>query len=161
MPTATRPVLWGAVLLAATCGGRAMAADLFATLPGTWTGTGTVVKTDNTTENLRCKVKYSLTPSGTVMHQELLCAADSYRMDFVTDLVNQDGKLAGTWKEKDRQAGGSVSGKIDGDVIATQISGNGFEASVVITVKGSRQTIALTSDGGSYARSVTIALKAE
>ncbi|HEX4768147.1 MAG TPA: hypothetical protein VH414_17920 [Lichenihabitans sp.] len=161
MPIAARHMLWSATLLAVACGGQARAADLFATLPGTWTGTGTVLKTDNTTESLRCKVKYSLTPSGTIMHQELLCAADSYRMDFVTDLVNQGGALAGTWKEKDRQAGGSVSGKIEGDAITTQITGNGFEASVVITVKGSKQTIALTSDSGSYAKSVTIALKAE
>ena len=88
MPIALRPMLWSAVLLAAAASGdQAMAGDLFSTLPGTWTGTGTVVKTDDTTETLRCKAKYSLTPSGTIMHQDLICAADSYRMNFITDLV--------------------------------------------------------------------------
>ena len=148
------------ILSAAPLSG-AGAEDLFSALPGAWAGTGTVLKSDNTTESLRCKAKYSLTPSGATVHQELLCAADSYRLDLVTDLVNQGGKLGGTWSERDRQAGGSVSGEIAGDVITTHIKGNGFEASVVITTRGSKQTIALTSEKGSYAKAVTIALQAQ
>ena len=154
------PAVLAAILSAAPLTG-AGAGDLFTSLPGTWTGTGTVLKSDNTTESLRCKAKYSLTPSGATVHQELLCAADSYRLDLVTDLVNQAGTLGGTWTERDRQAGGSVSGRIEGDVITTDIRGNGFEAAVVITTKGPHQTIALTSDHGSYAKSVTIALDAQ
>ena len=137
------------------------AADLFSTLPGVWAGDGTVVKSDNTTETLRCKAKYSLSPSGATVHQELLCAADSYRLNLVTDLINDGGTLGGTWSERDRQAGGSVKGRIDGDVITTHIKGNGFEASVVITTKGDKQTIALSSPEGSYAKAVTIGLKAQ
>ncbi len=139
----------------------AQAADLFASLPGNWTGTGSVLKADGTSESLRCRAKYSLAPSRTIVHQELRCAADSYRLDFVTDLVNQNGGVAGTWTEADRQAGGSVSGKIEGDVISTKIKGTAFEADVVITTHGNRQTIALTSDNGSYAKAVNIALKAD
>ena len=139
----------------------AHAADLFASLPGNWTGTGSVTKTDGTSESLRCRAKYSLAPSGTIVHQELRCAADSYRLALVTDLVNQNGGLGGTWTETDRQAGGSVSGKIEGDVITTKIKGTAFEADVVITTHGNRQTIALSSPEGSYARAVNIALKAD
>ena len=139
----------------------ASAADLFSILPGNWLGSGLVLKNDGTTESLRCKAKYSLAPSGTIVHQELRCAADSYRLDLVSDLVNQNGTLAGTWTETDRQAGGSVSGSIDGDVISTKIRGTAFEAVVIITTHGDKQTIALTSDSGNYARAVNIALKAE
>lgn len=96
-----------------------------------------------------------------MVHQELRCAADSYRLALVTDLVNDNGGLAGTWTETDRQAGGSVSGKIEGDVITTRIKGNTFDANVVITTHGGRQTIALTSNNGSYAKAVNIALKAD
>ena len=120
-----------------------------------------MLKNDGTSEPLRCKAEYSLTPSGSIVHQELRCAADSYRLDLVSDLVNQNGSLAGTWKETDRKAGGSVSGTINGDVISTRITGNTFEATVVITTHGNKQTIALTSQKSNYAKAVTIALKAE
>lgn len=135
--------------------------DLFAILPGTWSGGGTVLKTDGTTEALRCRVKYSLVPSGTVVHQDIVCAAASYRMEFVTDLVNRNGDIAGTWTEKTQQASGSVSGRIEGDIIRTQISGPAFAAAVVIAVEGRKQTIALTSDSGNYVKAVRIALKAD
>lgn len=148
-----------AVVVSAPVGARA--GDLFSELPGNWVGSGTVIKSDATTETLRCKVKYTLAPSGTIVHQELRCAADSYRMNFVTDLINDKGELAGTWKEVDRQAGGAVSGRIDGNVISTKITGTAFEAAVVITTKGDKQTILLTSNSGNYAKSVNIALKAE
>ncbi len=141
--------------------GGARAGDLFSELPGSWSGSGTVVKSDDTTESLRCKVKYSLAPSGTIVHQELRCAADSYRIDFVTDLINEKGDLGGSWKEVDRQASGSVSGRIQGNVISTQIKGTAFEAKVVITTKGTKQTIVLTSDSGNYAKLVKIALEAD
>jgi hypothetical protein len=153
----------GAVLpgLLGLAAGPAQAADLFASLPGNWTGTGSVEKLDGTSEALKCRAKYSLAPSGTVVHQELRCAADSYRLALVTDLVNNKGDLAGTWTETDRQAGGSVSGKIEGDVITTRIKGNTFDANVTITTQGNRQTIALLSNNGSYAKAVNIALKAD
>jgi hypothetical protein len=157
----SRPAALAGVLLSLMPAPGSQAADLFASLPGNWSGTGSVTKADGTSENLRCRAKYSLTPSGTVVHQELRCAADSYRLALVTDLVNQGGGLAGTWTETDRQAGGSVSGKIDGDVITTRITGTAFAADVVITTHGNRQTIALTSENGSYAKAVTIALKAD
>lgn len=153
-------VLAGLALAAPPLHG-AWAGDLFSTLPGNWTGTGSVLKQDGTSESLRCKAKYSLTPSGTIVHQELRCAADSYRLDLVSDLVNQNGALAGTWTETDRRAGGSVAGTIEGDVISTRIKGTAFDAAVVITTHGNKQTIALTSDNGNYAKAVTIALKAE
>ncbi len=167
MPIATmsiqrhRPFLLASLLLCVGWLNEAQAGDLFSTLPGAWSGTGTVVKDDDTTEPLRCKAKYSLTPSGTIVHLELRCAADSYRMNFVTDLVNQSGTLAGTWKEIDRQVAGPVSGKIDGDVISTHIKGTAFEADVVITTHEGKQTILLTSGSGNYAKAVKIALKAD
>ena len=156
-----RSILFALALGAIAPPVRAAPNDLFSTLPGAWSGSGTVLKSDDTTESLRCKAKYSLTPSGSVVHQDLRCAADSYRLELVTDIVNQGGELAGTWKELDRQAGGSVSGHIDGDVISTRIKGLAFEAAVVITTRGGQQTIALTSDTGTYAKAVTIKLKAD
>lgn len=156
-----RSIVVGGLFLCVGFAPGARAGDLFSELPGNWSGTGTVIKSDDTTESLRCKVKYSLTPSGKILHQEIKCAADSYRMNFVTDLVNQNGDLAGTWKEVDRQAGGDVSGRIQGDVISTQIKGAVFQAAVVITTKSGKQTISLTSDSGNYAKAVTIALKAD
>jgi hypothetical protein len=137
------------------------AADLFSVLPGNWVGTGRVTKQDGSTEPLRCKAKYSLTPSGNIMHQELKCAADSYRMDLTADLVNQKGALEGTWHEQDRQVGGSVVGRIEGDTITTKIQGNTFRADVTILTKANKQTIALTSDSGNYAKAVNVDLHAE
>ena len=45
--------------------------------------------------------------------------------------------------------------------MTTKIKGTAFEADVVITTHGNRQTIALTSDSGAYAKAVNIALKAD
>jgi len=139
----------------------AAAEDLFSILAGNWVGTGRVIKQDGTSEGLRCKARYSLTPSGGIVHQELRCAADSYRMDLTSDLVNQNGTLAGTWHEQDRQVGGSVVGRIEGNKIFTKIQGNTFRADVTILTQSNRQTIALTSDSGNYAKAVDVDLHAE
>lgn len=145
-------------LLAGTCSARA--SDVFANLPGAWSGGGTALLQDNSVERLRCRAKYSVTPSGTAVHEELNCASDSYKIEMKSDILYQNGELAGTWVETGRQANGSIRGTVEGDVITTKVSGLGFNADVGIITHGSKQSIKIKSEG-SYAKAVSIDLHSD
>lgn len=133
------------------------AEEVFANLPGSWAGGGTAVLQDGTTERIKCRATYSVTPSGTVVHQVLACASDSYKIDMRSDIVYQNGALAGTWVETGRKVDGSIVGRIDGDVITTKVSGLTFHADVAIVTRDNKQSIKINSEG-SYAKAVSIDL---
>ncbi len=139
----------------------ARAAEVFNNLPGSWSGGGTAVLQDGSSERIRCRVKYAVAPSGTVVHQELDCASDSYKINMRSDILYQpDGGLKGTWMETGRQVNGSIVGKVDGDNITTKVSGLAFNADVAITTHNARQTIRIKSEG-SYAKLVSIDLRSD
>ena len=142
-------------LVAATL--PAHAAEVFSNLPGAWAGTGVAVLRDGSRERIKCRATYSVTPSGTVVHQELDCASDSYKIDMRSDIVYQNGGLAGTWVETGRKVDGSIVGRIDGDTITTKVSGLAFHADVAIVTHDNKQSIRIESEG-SYAKSVSIDL---
>src|ERR1700722_10795977 len=94
----------------------------FAEFAGEWRGTGSVIDANGKTERVKCKETNTVSDDNINMTQSLVCATDSYRFDFHTS-VNSDGhSIRGTWQEISRDASGSVSGEIAGNVIEATIS---------------------------------------
>src|ERR1700686_4947539 len=58
----------------------------FAGFDGTWSGNGTVVLSDGTTERIRCKADYKVNGNGLGLKQSLHCASDSYKFDLSSDV---------------------------------------------------------------------------
>ncbi len=115
----------------------------FTSMVGSWLGDGTVTSSKGVSEHIRCRAKYSVSPSGADLHQVLRCASDSYKFDVSTDVVYEDGAVSGTWAEANRNVTGHVSGRIDGARIQATIVGPNFSARLVVNTRGDRQSVSI------------------
>jgi hypothetical protein len=130
----------------------------FAGLSGAWTGSGSIAMKNGANERLRCRAKYSTTPSGSGLHQELLCASDSYKFNVNSNVVaDASGAVAGTWTETSRNVTGQVSGRASGGVIRTTVQAPGFTANLLLEIRGNAQSVSITPSGVDV-RQVTITL---
>jgi hypothetical protein len=75
----------------------------------------------------------------------LRCASDSYRFDVDSNVVSEGGALHGTWTETNRNASGSVSGRVSGGEIQARIDGAGFSARLTLNTRGDRQSVVIES----------------
>ncbi|MBV8565398.1 MAG: hypothetical protein JO163_00325 [Methylobacteriaceae bacterium] len=120
----------------------------FEHLVGTWAGSGTIAMSNGTSERIRCRAKYSVSPSGLILHQLLRCASDSYTFNVRSDLVYQDSGVKGTWNEETRRVSGSVSGRVSDGKIAMTVAGTGFTATYVLAMRSDQQSVTIKPDGG-------------
>jgi hypothetical protein len=130
----------------------------FTVLDGSWSGGGTISMKDGTRERLRCRATYSASPSGFSLTQTLLCASDSYKFDVDSTVAVQDGAISGSWTETTRNATGSVSGQVRGEVIEVLVTGIGFSAGISISTRGRTQAVSITPQGGTDVTGVTVTM---
>ena len=116
-----------------------LAAGPFGEFGGAWRGTGKVADVHGKTETLSCKSSNSPSSDGIAMSLSLVCASDSYRVDFHADLYTDGTALRGTWTETTRSATGEIKGSITPDLINVTTTAPGFSANVVIRVQGGRR----------------------
>ena len=119
----------------------------FAELSGSWVGEGNITLANGASERIRCRVKYSVSPSGKDLHQDLRCASDSYRFDVLSNVVYQGGAISGTWTETNRKATGHISGSVNGSGITATISGPSVSAEFSLDMRGNQQTVSIRSSG--------------
>jgi hypothetical protein len=120
---------------------------------GNWRGAGRIFDTHGRSEAMSCKSSNAPSSDGVAMQLSLVCASDSYRVDFHSDLYTDGQALRGTWTETTRSATGNVAGTITHDEIRAAATAPGFNANVVIRAVGSKRLdVALTSTGTSIDR---------
>ncbi len=119
----------------------------FAGLGGSWSGSGTISLSDGSKERLRCKATYQVTGGESRLRQSLRCASDSYRFDLNSDVVSEQGTIAGSWSETGRGIGGSLAGRERAGSITAVADAPGFPARLSVTTQGNRQTFSLSSEG--------------
>ncbi len=146
-----------AALLGATAA-FAQSGSPFATLAGSWSGSGTIAMSDGHSERIRCRAQYEVTPSGIIMHQNLRCASDSYKFEVKSSLQVDGNQILGTWTETTRQVTGDVTGTISGGNISTSVKGTGFTATLVVQTRGNSQAVSIVPEGTDV-QSVRIELK--
>ncbi len=128
----------------------ALAAGVFSDFGGNWRGTGRISDVNGKSEALSCKSSNAPSPDGIAMTLGLVCASDSYRVDFRAELYTDGRNLRGTWTETTRSASGNVRGSIRPDVINARTEAPGFDADIVIhVVGGKRLDVSLNSHGTS------------
>src|SRR5258708_5803642 len=102
----------------------------FSALTGSWLGTGTIKKSNGTSERIRCRSVYE-PGSGTQLQLRLRCASDSYNFDLTATVIYEDGQISGIWREAARNVNGSIQGSS---------TGNGRQIQAIV------QTLAFTSN---------------
>jgi hypothetical protein len=136
----------GAALMLSVSAGYAQSGP-FAGFNGTWSGNGTVVLSDGSTERLRCKADYKVNGNGLGLKQNLHCASDSYKFDLSSDVTSQGDRISGNWSEASRNIFGNLQGTAGGGRIDVFVEASGFAANLTLTTTGNKQTVQISSKG--------------
>jgi hypothetical protein len=136
----------GAAVLLSVSAGYAQSGP-FAGFNGTWSGNGTVLLSDGSTERLRCKADYKVNGNGLGLKQNLHCASDSYKFDLSSDVTSQGDRISGNWSEASRNIFGNLQGTAGGGRIDVFVEASGFAANLTLTTTGNKQTVQISSKG--------------
>jgi hypothetical protein len=129
----------------------------FAGLSGKWSGDGSIVLTDGSTERLRCDATYVESGGGDDLDQTLRCASDSYKFDLHISLVDSAGAILGNWSELTRNVQGGIAGRDSKGMIQVTARGSSFTAAVTVATRGSEQSVKIRAQSGDLSQ-VTITL---
>lgn len=116
----------------------------FAPIAGTWSGSGTVVLDDGSTERIRCRAKYA--PIGPTMELSLTCASDAYKFNFSANVKAEGSAITGSWSEASRNISGSLQGRGGGGNFEVVASTASFNANIALRTSGNKQTVTIRAD---------------
>jgi hypothetical protein len=120
----------------------------FAALNGSWSGGGTIRKSNGGSERIRCRSTFE--PSGgSNLALRIRCASDSYNIDLTANVAYQGGAIAGSWQEATRSLSGSISGQTSGGGTHVQAvaSAPGVTSNITVTTRGSHQSVSIVTPG--------------
>ena len=120
-------------------------ASLVADLAGRWSGQGSALYTDGTSEKLRCVATYVPEAGGaTQMRQNIRCTGANMELKLGGAWSVHNGAIAGTWTEETY----SLAGKLTGRAMATgfdlKATSTFADASVTVRMSGCSQDIVMT-----------------
>jgi hypothetical protein len=136
----------GAAMLLSASAAHAQSGP-FAGFDGSWSGTGTVSLSDGSNERIRCRATYKVGGGGQGLQQTLRCASDSYKFDLSSNVVSQGDRVSGTWSEASRNINGQLQGTAGGGQIEVFVEAAGFAANLVLTTRGNKQSVQISSKG--------------
>ncbi|MGY0573846.1 hypothetical protein ACTGJ9_024505 [Bradyrhizobium sp. RDM12] len=116
----------------------------FAPMAGAWSGGGTVVLDDGSTERIRCRAKYA--PIGPTMEMSLTCASDAYKFNLAANVRAEGSAITGSWSEASRNISGSLQGRGGGGNFEVVAAAAGFNANIALKTSGSKQTVTIRAD---------------
>jgi len=135
-------------LLLAGAGARDARSEPFSALAGSWSGAGTIKKSNGGSERIRCRSTFE--PAGAVnLSLRLRCASDSYNFDLTATVIDEGGSISGIWNETTRNASGNLQGRSSGNgrLVQAVAQGPAFSANLTLTTRGAKQTILMQSPG--------------
>ena len=116
----------------------------FAGMAGNWSGGGTVMLDDGSSERIRCRATYRV--SGPNMQMTLTCASDAYKFNLQADVVDRGGTVSGEWSESSRNVSGSLEGRGGGGNFQVVASAAGFNANISLHTVGNKQSVTMRAD---------------
>jgi len=116
-------------------------------LSGYWTGAGTVLLTNGSTERVKCAVIYKVGGSGTQIKQTMRCASADYNINAAAELRVNGAQVSGNWEEKTYSATGAVTGKFSENNFVLSIQGTNFSAAMNVSLSDCKQSISIAPQG--------------
>ena len=119
----------------------------FSALGGSWSGLGTIKKSNGGSERIPCRSVY--VPSGADLSLRLRCASDSYNLDFSVSVAYQGGSISGQWQETTHNIAGGVSGQATGSGSHVQAVAWAplVTSSITMTTRGNHQSVSIVTPG--------------
>jgi len=128
----------------------------FASLAGNWVGGGSIELTGEIKESLRCRANYTFS-QGNNLALSIRCASDNYKFELTSTVAEKGGSFAGKWREASYDVSGAINGRINGNRITAQASGDSFNAALSVVTNGNSQSVTITPER-TYVISVKIAM---
>lgn len=116
-------------------------------LSGYWSGNGSVVLSNGSTERVKCAVIYKVSEGGSQIRQTMRCASADYKIDSLAELSVKGEKVSGSWEEKTYSATGEVSGKFADNNFVLSIKGVNFTAAMNVSLSDCKQNISISPQG--------------
>jgi hypothetical protein len=118
----------------------------FAGLAGVWSGGGTVMLDDGSSERIRCRATYAVGEGGAGLNQSLTCASDSYKFELKANAIAHGSEITGSWSESSRNVSGNLEGHGTNGNIQITASSAGFTANLTLTTRGNKQSVTIRAD---------------
>jgi hypothetical protein len=128
----------------------------FAGLAGVWSGAGTVMLDDGSSERIRCRATYAVAPNGSGLNQTLLCASDSYKFDLSSNVIAINGQLSGTWTESSNNISGMLEGSGSNGSFQVVATSPVFSANIALTTHGNKQSVVIKAEKQFKGASITL-----
>jgi hypothetical protein len=131
----------------------------FAALTGSWTGGGTIKKSNGASERIRCRSAFE--PAGpTNLSLRLRCASDSYNFDLTANVAYQGGAISGSFQEATRSVVGGISGHTasEGRLVQAVAQAPGITSNITMTTRGNRQSVSIVTPGAEVPE-ITVSLE--
>lgn len=147
------------LLASAASGSSAVAggSSPFATLAGSWSGSGTARFEGGQSEKLRCRGSYTLKNGGAGLGLALRCASGNAKIDLRSLLAYNGGRVSGSWEERSFNASGDISGRASNSNMILAIGG-GLSGSMAVSFTGSSQSVSIKTSGTGL-KGVSISLR--
>lgn len=126
----------------------------FAGMAGTWSGGGSVILDDGSSERIRCRATYRV--GGPRMTMSLTCASDAYKFNLAADVQAEGNVVSGVWSESSRNVNGSLQGRGGGGNFQVIASGPGFNADISMRTSGNRQSVSIRADSQFRGANITL-----
>lgn len=148
----SRNSVWVAVaaLLPLACASPVLAEPPFATLLGSWSGTGQVRLEGGKAESIKCRAYYTSKDGGQGLSLAFRCASASNKIEMRATLESAGSKVTGNWEERTFNATGDVSGKVDGSHLDLSINGGGLTGSMSVSFGGNSQSVLISTEGSGF-----------
>jgi hypothetical protein len=152
-------VVAGLLLLSAGAGDARSEPGPFAALAGSWSGGGTIKKSNGGSERIRCRSAFE--PAGAAnLSLRLRCASDSYNFDLTASLAYQAGAISGSFQEATRSVVGGISGHLTGEGRQVQAVAQapGVTSNITLTTRGNHQSVSIVTPGADVPE-ITVSLE--
>jgi hypothetical protein len=126
----------------------------FAGMAGNWSGGGTVMLDDGSSERIRCRATYKV--NGSSMDMSLTCASDAYKFNLLAEVVAAGGQVTGKWSETSRNIGGSIQGNGANGSFQVTAQAAGFISNIGLKTTGNKQQISMKADSQFRAANISL-----
>jgi fermentation-respiration switch protein FrsA (DUF1100 family) len=120
----------------------------FSVLNGSWSGAGTIKKSNGASERIRCRSVFA--PAGAAnLSIRLRCASDSYNFDLTAGVAYQGGVISGSWQESTQNVNGSISGHSasEGRQVQAVAQTIGVTSNITLITRGNHQSVSIVTPG--------------
>jgi hypothetical protein len=132
----------------------------FESLAGQWSGTGSISFSGGAREPLKCRAAYDVLGNMDKLQFSIRCASQSYNFDLRGSVVDENGRVSGSWSEATRNAAGTMTGTAQRGKFEMLAQGPTFSANLSLATRGDRQTVTIRSpDPQAHVRGATINLR--